>query len=182
MHEQQKRLDFEGRVKIVSGQSTVRAQRIEYYWEDRQSYCYGQVQIRNGPDSLYAEYLAYDFTSGLARARQEVYLYHAQNLAHVWGQRALYDPQQRFSQVVGRAHLLKPDTSSGDTLNIFAHTLQFYNDSSQRRALALDSVRIEQGRLKAVCDTAEYFVDQDRALLHPDPVAWYDHTVNCAAG
>ena len=173
MHEQQEKIDFEGRVKITNGRSTIRANKIEYWWASRQSYCYGHVRIKTEEDSLYAEYLEYNFKSGEALARDHLYLFNRENLTHIWGQQGFYRPEEKFSQVAVNAHLLKVDTSSTDTLNIFANVLQFYNQKQDRRAVAMDSVTILQGNLKAICDTAIYWLDKDMAVLKHRPRAWY---------
>ncbi len=174
MHEALKKIDFDGRVRITDGKSTIRAKRIEYFWEEQQSYCYGNVQIKSEDDSLFSEYLEYNFDTGKALARQNLYLFNRPNQTHIWGQQGLYDPQQKFSQVTGQAHLMKIDTSSTDTLHIFAHILQYFNKKEERKAVALDSVVIIQGSLKAVCDTAVYWLDDEVTVLKHQPRAWYE--------
>ncbi len=173
MHEQTNRIDFEGQVKITNGRSTIRADRIEYFIETRQSDCYGHVQITTPKDSLYAEYLKYNFKTGRAFAEQNLYIFDRQNLTHIWGQQGLYNPDEKFSQVSTEAHLMKIDSTSEDTLNIFANLLQYFNTQKDRHAVAIDSVIILQGSLKAICDTAIYWPDQQKAVLKNHPVAWY---------
>jgi len=174
MHEQKKKIDFEDQVKITNEHSTIRAERIEYYWETRQSYCYHQVQIKTEENSLYANYLEYNFESGQARARDQVYLFNKENLTHIWGYEGFYNPDEKYSQVSVNAHLMKIDTTSTDTLHIFASVLEYFNQKEERKARAIDSVTILQGNLKAVCDTAIYWIDRDMAILKHHPQAWYE--------
>lgn len=174
MREQKKRLDFFGHVKITDGLRTIRAKKIEYYWEERQAYCFGRVQIKSESDSLFARYFEYNFKSGKAEAKNDVFLLDRENLAHIWGMEALYLPDKKFSKVTGRAHLMKMDSTGNDTLNIFAHVLQYAKTSDQRIAQAFDSVKIMNGKLKAVCDTAVYFIDEEKAVLKHNPAAWYE--------
>jgi len=95
MHEQKKKIHFEDQVKITNGRSTIRAERIEYFWETRQSYCYNQVQIKTEEDSLYANYLEYNFKSGQVRARDQVYLFNKKNLTHIRGYEGFYNPDHK---------------------------------------------------------------------------------------
>ncbi len=173
MHEQKKRLDFYGHVKITDGKRVLRARHIEYYWNTRQAYCFEQVQIKGEGDSLFAQYFEYNFDTGKALARQDVFLFDAENLATIWGREVLYLPNEKFSKVTGQAHLMKIDSTSSDTLNIYARILQYVR-REPKVAQAYDSVKIVQGKLKAVCDTAIYFVDEEKAILKHKPVAWFE--------
>ncbi len=176
MHEQKKRIDFTGNVKITDGHRTVRAKRIEYYWETRRADCFDRVQIRSAEDSLFADYLQYDFKSGRAEAKGNVFIFDRKNMTYIWGQTALYQPVQKLSRVCNDARLMKLDSAGRDTLHIYARLLQYRKLSSQRVADAFDSVKILQGRLKAVCDTAYYYVDDEQAILRPKPIAWYENS------
>ena len=174
MREKKKRIDFLGHVKITDGLRTIRAQKIEYYWDEHQAYCFDRVQIKSEGDSLFARYFEYNFKTGKAKARKDVFLFDRENLARIWGIEALYRPNEKFSKVTGQAHLMKIDSGSNDTLNIFARILQYKKQPEQKIAQAFDSVKIIQGKLKAECDTTVYFVDEEKALLKHNPVAWYE--------
>ncbi|MHB2148546.1 OstA-like protein [Calditrichota bacterium LG25] len=174
MYEEKEKIDFEDNVIITDGKSTIRARKIEYYWQPQQSYCYGQVRIKTEKDSLYSEYLEYNFKDGSALARENLYLFNRENLTHIWGQYGVYNPQEKFSQVSIQAHLMKIDSASNDTLNIFGQVLQYFDRKEERKAVAIDSVAILQGDLKAVCDTAIYWIDKDLAVLKHNPRAWYE--------
>ncbi len=173
-HEQKKRIDFVGNVKITDNHRTVCASRIEYFWQTRQANCYENVRIHTPQDSLFAEYLEYNFKTGQARARGRVFIWDRKNLTRIWGEQAFYNPNRKTSKVQQNAHLMKLDSASQDTLNIYAQILQYIKKTDQRLAEAFDSVRILQGKLKAVCDTAYYYVDDEIAILRSAPVAWYE--------
>ncbi len=174
MHEASEKIDFIGNVTIVAGKRTVRAERIEYYWKPRKAVCYQNVQIKSGQDSLFAQYLEYNFKTEDALARDDVYLFNSENKTHIWGQAGRHLPDENFSEVLGNAHLMKIDTAGGDTLHIFAEILQYFKQKEQKKAMAIDSVTIVQGNLKAVCDTAVYWVDEEKAVLRHQPQAWYE--------
>ena len=174
MHEASEKIDFIGNVTIVAGKRTVLAERIEYYWKPRKAVCYQNVQIKSGQDSLFAQYLEYNFKTEDALARDDVYLFNSENKTHIWGQAGRHLPDENFSEVLGNAHLMKIDTAGGDTLHIFAEILQYFNQKEQKKAMAIDSVTIIQGNLKAVCDTAVYWVDEEKAVLRNQPQAWYE--------
>ncbi len=176
MHEQKKRIDFVGHVKITDGKHKVWAQRIEYFWDTRQANCYDEVRIRSLQDSLFADYLEYNFKDGRITARKRVFILNREHRVRIWGQFVRYDPQEKTSLVKGQARLMKLDSAAQDTLTIYAHILKYVKSDSQRLAHAYDSVWIYQGKLKAACDTATYFMDDETALLQSHPVAWYENS------
>jgi len=173
-HEQKKRIDFEGQVKVTDGHRTIRAKRIEYFWETRQANCFSDVQIKSKNDSLFADYLEYNFKSGRVQARGDVFIFNRENLTRIWGQIVQYNPDNKTSLVRQNAHLMKWDSTGNDTLNIYADILKYVKKDSQRIANAYDSVRIYQGKLKATCDTAIYYLDDEVAVLRSHPLAWYE--------
>ena len=174
MHEQKKRIDFLNNVKITDGKRTVWARRIEYYWETRQADCFGDVRIRSAEDSLFARYLQYSFKNGRVQARGDVFISSLENRTRIWGQSASYNPDQKLTLIEQKAHLMKWDSAAIDTMHIYARILKYIKRDSQRIAHAYDSVWIYQGKLKATCDTAVYYIDEQRALLRHHPVAWYE--------
>ncbi|NOX89258.1 MAG: hypothetical protein GXO77_09530 [Calditrichaeota bacterium] len=174
MYEKSDKIDFLGNVIITDNLRTIRAAKIEYFWESRQAYCYDRVRIKSKDDSLFARFLEYNFKSGEVLARGDVYLFNRENLTSIWGKEGIYKPKEKFSQVAGNAHLMKLDTSSLDTMHIYADILQYFNRDSEKVAIALGSVRIAQGNLKAVADTAFYYVDKQIAVLNYNPQAWYE--------
>ena len=172
LYEQKNKLQFNGNVLITDSHSRIRAQKINYFTETRIAYCYDYVRIKAPNDTLYAEYLKYDFKTGEADAHTNLYMFNIENNVQIWGQEGSYNPNTKHNQIRENARFIKVDTTSGDTLNITAFQLEYYG-GEEKRAVATDSVIILQGALKAVCDSAVYHTETEFVSLYGSPYAWY---------
>lgn len=166
-------LEFKGSVLVSDGHRRIRAKKIDYYIESHEAFCYESVRIRTNEDSLYAEYVTYNFKTDHASAKENIYIYNAENMVEIWGQDGIYNPDLKYSVVRTEARLTKIDTSSKDTLTITADRLEYFG-GEEPRAVGIDSVVILQGKLKAVCDSAVYFTKSELVLLNKNPYAWYE--------
>lgn len=172
-YEHEQRIDFSGHVLIDDGRREIRASRIDYYTDTRLAICIDSVTIRSKKDSMAADYFTYNFTSKKATASGNVFIWNRDNLTRLWGQAGFYDPELKHSQMKNSARFERVDSISTDTLTITANELNYYDDE-QPRAIAVDSVEILQGKLRAVCDSAVYFRKDEFAELWFNPRAWYE--------
>lgn len=173
LFEKKNKLQFSGDVLITDSHSRLRAQKINYFTNTRIAYCYDFVRINTPNDSLYCEYLKYNFKTDEAEARTNLYLFNAENDVQIWGQEGSYNPSTKHNQIKYDAHFTKVDTASKDTLDITAIQLDYYG-GEEKRAVAIDSVVILQGALKAVCDSAVYQTETELVSLFGSPFAWYE--------
>ena len=173
LYEQKNKLQFKGNVLITDSHSRLEALKIDYFTKSQLAFCYDSVRIRTKNDTLYTEYLKYNFKSSEAEANKNIYIFNAKNNVQIWGQKGKYDPNKRSNLIRENARFTKVDTSSGDTLTITAVQLE-YLGGEEKRAIATDSVIIVQGALKAVCDSAVYHAETELVLLFGSPLAWYE--------
>jgi lipopolysaccharide export system protein LptA len=165
--------DFSGNVLIDDGRNQIRANKIEYYPESRIALCKGNVRLTSSKDSLYAEEFVYNFKTKDATAYRHVFITDYENRVTVWGEYGEYRPDSSYSLMREHAGLTKIDTSSRDTLRVLAEQLQYFNEKPAY-AVAIDSVIITQGALRAVCDTAIYNPDEEFVDLRHHPHAWFE--------
>lgn len=173
LFEEKNKLEFSGAVQITDGHRRLQALRIDYFTKDRIAYCYNRVRIKTLSDSMYAEYLKYNFKTDEAEAEKNIYIYNAENDVQIWGQYGIYNPNTKHNRIRENARFTKVDTSSGDTLNITALQLEYFGGEN-KRAVAIDSVEILQGALKAICDSAVYYTETELVSLFESPFAWYE--------
>ena len=169
----QNRIDFIGSVHLLDGKRKIDARKVEYYPDTRLAVCLGNVRIRNGQDSLSAGYFAYNFKTSRVEAEQDVYIQDRKHGVEIWGDKSLYLSDTHFARVQNKMKLMRVDSVKNDTLFITGGTLE-YREQEPTQAVATDSVWIRQDKLKARCDTAVYFVDQEQVWLRAAPKAWYD--------
>ena len=173
LNEQKNKLEFTGNVLITDSHSRLRAKKIDYYTKTRIAYCHDFVRIKTPKDTLYSEYLKYNFRTDEAEARLNIYIFNVENGVQIWGQEGYYDPNKKRNLIREHARFSKVDTSSGDTLKITADQLEYYG-GEDKRAVATDSVTIVQGALKAICDSAVYHTETEIVYLFGSPYAWYE--------
>ncbi len=167
------RTDFEGSVRINDGHRNIQADKIEYYSESRLAICVGNVVLTDVNDSLTTGNFSYNFTTKKAIAENDLYIKNKQNGSQIWGQYGFYNPEQKYMEVNTNAKLVYVDSTGNDTLTIYGNKLE-YSRLDPPMAKATGSVKIYQGKLKAFCDTAIYFPDQEIALLKQEPVSWFE--------
>ena len=167
------RIDFMGNVLIEDGIRKLRAVKIEYFPKTRFAICRQDVVITDAKDSLSTTRFTFDFKTEEARADSGMYVYNRPNRVHIWGQSGWYDPRQKISRVRKRAKLMRIDSTGTDTLIITAAEME-YRKTSPPLALAIHKVRITQGSLTAVCDTARFYPKDEIVQLIRQPQAWFD--------
>lgn len=172
--ESKDKLEFTGNVLIDNGHRKLRAEKIDYYPNRNWADCFGHVVITGKTDSLYSRKFSYDFDAEYAVAEGNLYLADFENNVKIWGQFGTYEARNNRSKVRTDARLVQIDSSSQDSFIVTANRLKYIADSLAM-AIALDSVTILQGKLKAICDSAIYFPDEEVARLYKKPVVWYEN-------
>ena len=173
MYETKNKLQFSGDVLITDSHRRLRALKIDYFTRDRIAYCFNHVRIKTLNDSMYTEYLRYNFKTDEAEAEKNIYIYNAENDVQIWGQKGSYNPNIKQNLIRENARFMTVDSSSGDTLDITAVQLEYFG-GEDKRAIATDSVTILQGALKAICDSAVYHTETELVSLYDSPFAWYE--------
>ena len=174
LYEKKNKLEFKGKVSISDGHRRIRALKIDYLTKDKIAYCYNRVRIKTINDSMYTDYLKYNFKTDEADAKKNIYIYNADNEVQIWGQSGIYNPNEKLNRIWDNARFIKVDTTSGDTLDITAYQLDYFS-GDDKRAVAIDSVTILQGALKAICDSAVYQTETELVSLFFSPFAWYEN-------
>jgi lipopolysaccharide export system protein LptA len=170
-YEGKERADFIGNVMLYDGHRRIWADNIIYYTDKRTAHCKGHVQISGVNDSLYADEFIYMFREGNATGNSSLFLWDKENNARVWGDYGNYIAAERYSLIKGNARFEHYDTDASDTLIITSKEMEYYGDEP-KRAIALDSVRIFRGDIKALCDSATYLVTDEKVSLRINPLAW----------
>ncbi len=167
------RIDFMGSVLIDDGLRKLRADKIEYFPKTKFARCLKNVKITDAEDSLSTQLFTFDFNTEEARADSGMYVYNRTNRVHIWGQKGWYNPKQKMSRVEKNAKLMRIDSTGTDTLIITASEMK-YQETAPPLALAIKNVRIKQGALTAICDTARFFPKDEIVQLIRQPRAWFD--------
>ncbi|HES59794.1 MAG: hypothetical protein JW956_05810 [Calditrichaceae bacterium] len=173
MYEKRNKLQFSDDVLITDGHRKLQALKIDYYTKEKIAYCFNSVRIKTRNDSMYTEYLRYNFKSDEADAKRNIYIHNSENSVQIWGQEGFYNPEKKQNRIWDNARFVKVDTSSGDTLDITAFKLEYFS-GEEKKAVATKDVTILQGSLKAICDSAIYQTETEIVSLFYSPFAWYE--------
>lgn len=172
-NENMSKLIFTGNVLIDNGNRRLTAEKIDYYPDKNWADCFGKVSITSAKDSMYSDIFSYDFEEKNAVAEGNVYMYDQENQVEIWGQLGGYQSSINHSYVEKNAKLMRIDTASQDSFTVIANYLKYQSDSI-KKALALDSVIILQGDLRATCDSAVYFPNEEIANLYINPFVLFE--------
>ncbi len=173
-HEEMSKLQFTGNVLIDNGHRRLTAEKIDYYPDRSLADCFGKVSIRGESDSLFSDRFSYDFKMESATANGHLYITDFGNNVEIWGDSGSYNAIAQRAVVYSNARLLRVDSVSQDSFNVTAYRLTYYSDTLTR-AVAVDSVVIIQGSLRASSDSAVYFPDDQVTYLHENPFVWYEN-------
>lgn len=145
-----KRAEFRGRVRLTDPETYLEADSLAYFRDTERSIATGDVFIRRVGDGE-----ATEGNEAGADTTSRTYLF---------GTWADNQEQARYSRVEGRALLMRVRYDSTgapeDTLAVRARRLDAYRSDTDRRLIAIDSVRVWQADLAAVADSMVY----DRVL------------------
>ncbi len=162
---------FTGNVRLEDGQHVLWADKIEYYTATRTAYCYGNVRISGEKDSLFARQFVYRFREENAYGKTDMYIWDKENNVSVWGDSGRYLSGTRESHVKGDARFQQIKADEADTLIITSRHLAYFG-MQPKKAVAFDSVEIRKGEVRARCDSAVYFIEDEKVWLRINPVVW----------
>ncbi len=164
----EKKLSLIGNVKLIRGQDTLLSRRLNYFEDNKIAIAEENVRVYRPNQEMRAHYLEYHYESEKIRAADSLYLYDEENRVTITAQKGEYLPDQERSFVEMNSHFVRIDSSGTDTLHIFSRRMEYYF-GKERHAIALDSVRIFQGKLNATCDSAIYLIEEDIINLEINP-------------
>lgn len=168
-------IELQGHVRIIRGRERLTAGKVTYIEPRKLAIAQQGVHLSRPGRELRAEYLEYYYETDQAYARTHLWLHDQNSHAFITAHEGEYLPGEDRAVVRGEAHFWQPTEGGEDTLHIHAREME-YRFSPERTAFARETVRIRKGELFARCDSAVYFLEQERALLKGHPVARQEGT------
>lgn len=165
------KLILEGNVRIIRGPQILTARKVTYYEDRKLAIAEKKVYLQRPGQELRSEYLEYYYETDQAFAKTNLFLVDRKSRAFVTAVQGEYVPQENRTRVENNAHFWQVDSSGSDTLHIYARVMNYYFLNEDRRATAKDSVTIIRGDLVAQCDSAIYWLDDERVYLEKQPRA-----------
>ncbi|MCK5146399.1 hypothetical protein KAR48_06555 [bacterium] len=190
-----------GNILLQQGETTLRCEKARFISKEQKAFLQKNVIIKEPERSLYADFVDYDgicheetayghvivnTANQILNARRVHYKQESSQilaqgnviltdyieLAVLCGETVFYDRKIKYGKISGAPMLSKVDSVSRDTMFVWGKTMEIWGD--EQKVLIKDSVRIIQGKLKAYCSHAEYWVEDGRLLLLDMPVIYQE--------
>jgi len=165
------RVILKGNVMIYDGKRTLLADRVDYDGKTRMERSSGNVSLQSGEKKLVARRLNYSRDKELASAYGDITITDLVERASIKGYEAIFDRALDYGMIQGNPQLTMEDTTSGE--NMVVHGVKIEAWGEDQRVVVTDSVRIEKGELRAVCQMAEYRANDDLLVLERTPTVWH---------
>ncbi len=159
-----------GNVSIYDGKRILTADEVHYDGQTRTETAIGRVILESGSRMLKAKKIVYTQETEESNAFENVIISDFIEEVTLRGEQAYYDRKTDYGRVEGKPQLSKVDTSSGEEMIIRGMKMEAWGE--EQRVLVLDSVSIDKGDLRAVCERAEYFSKNKTLILKDSPVVW----------
>jgi lipopolysaccharide export system protein LptA len=159
-----------GNVSIYDGKRTLTADEVHYDGQNRTETAIGRVILENGSRRLRAVKIIYSQETEESNAFENVLITDFIEDVTLKGEQAYYDRKTDYGCVEGRPQLSKVDTASGEEMIVRGRKMEAWG--GEQRVLVSDSVSIDKGDLRAVCESAEYFSEDKTLVLKDNPVVW----------
>ncbi len=166
-------LELFGRVKVINGERTIRAQKMKYFPNKDIIECDGNVKVTSSKDSLFTQSLVYNLKKQDASVAKEVYLLSKAEKVVITGNYGYFNTQTNYFRVTETGHFTRVDSANGDSLQVWAEKLEYFGDPFNN-TLATNNVSIKQNNFKAKCDSFWYFIKTEKSILKGKPNVWFD--------
>jgi len=161
-----------GNVWFVHGDVSLKSQQAVWYQSAEQVVLLGNVELEDSTRTLNAERVVYYQKTGKAVATGEVRLLERKDKVLISGQKGEYDREKKYAIFTESPKLVVRPEQAESSLTVGAKKLEYYRQDEI--GIASDSVVITKGKLKANCQKATWYNQQDLIILSGSPNAKQD--------
>jgi lipopolysaccharide assembly outer membrane protein LptD (OstA) len=187
-----------GGVEIVDGETFMSAERASYSLETEVASLQEKVLIRNNDlvltgssaefrrkenvavltgnvtmidstSQIQADRIVYDRDSEMVKAQGKVVAFDSEHEATVTGGHAIYNRDSKVAVITSAPELVSTESDGAATV-VVGEQMEFSMEENILRVRG--TVQIERKDLKASCQLAEFYQDENRAVLSGQPRAW----------
>jgi lipopolysaccharide assembly outer membrane protein LptD (OstA) len=156
-------------VVFRQGEATLKGDRAVWYKTAGQVVVQGNAELQDEEQVLTCDRLTYIKRIKKAMARGHVVAVDPEEDAVITSGYAEYDRKSKEVVTTMSPHAVFKASTPEERVDIDARRMEYY--TSKKRAVAIDSVTITRGKLKADCGHAELFSREDRIILTQSPLA-----------
>jgi lipopolysaccharide assembly outer membrane protein LptD (OstA) len=155
-------------VLLRQGEATLKGDRAVWYKTAGQVVVQGNAELQDQEQILTCDRLTYIKRIKKAMAKGNVVAVDPKEETVITSGYAEYDRIKKLVVATISPHAVFK-ANSPESLTVDARRMEYY--PGEKRAVAIDSVTIARGKLKADCGHAELFAKEDRIVLTSSPVA-----------
>ncbi len=165
-------------VSLDDGKVQLHSRYAEYQIGIRKAFFRDNVEVHDSTSTLFADSLTYFRDEKRSVATGNVRIRYAADNVTITGGYVENWANRDFSRVMVHPVFMQIDTTiygDLDTLIVRSKVMEAYRDSTQHM-IAIDSVRIVRADLAARAGRADFYTKADSILLRRSPVIWYEAT------
>jgi hypothetical protein len=157
-------------VRYIDPEKSLTADRIVYNKTNQLARATGHVIVVDSLHTLKAERVTYNQQTEVIIADDNVFLTDSGNEVQLTGQHAEYRRDEKYAKVTGDPVLIRTDSTGQEELRITGVEMEMQNGGD--KAIVTDSVHIIHKDGKATCQQAEFYKNEEYALLKTDPIMY----------
>lgn len=158
-----------GNVRILEHGSRITGREARFYREENRSEIIGSPVMEDSTRTLRADRIEYDRTRDMVTAIGNVDAIDRAESTRVRAGRVRYDRRLNYAWAEDDPRLTIEESGGKSTL---VRSTKFEMDNEKRRVYALGHVQVDRDKLRATGDRAEFYKEENRALLLGQPRAW----------
>ncbi len=158
-----------GNVRIDESGSQITGEQAVFYRTEDRSVITGHPTLRDSTRIVKADRIEYNRATEIATATGHVDAFDSAESTRVLANRVRYDRRADYAWADSEP-VLQLTEHDGKMTEVKGLAIEF--DNSRRAVFAIGDVRIARGDLRADCDRAEFFQNENRAVLLGSPRAW----------
>jgi lipopolysaccharide assembly outer membrane protein LptD (OstA) len=158
-----------GDVRIEEGGSKITGREATFYRDRNVSVIVGKPKLEDSTRTLIADRIEYDRNTDVATALGNVDAIDRAESTRVLAGRVRYDRRSDYAWA-DKNPRLELTESGGIVTRVAADSMEF--DNARSRVIANGRVRIVRQKLEAAAGRAEFYRNEERALLVQSPRAW----------
>ncbi len=155
-------------VRYIDSEKSLKADKIIYNKSNRLAHASGRVVVVDSLHTLKAQKVTYNQQTEVIIANEDVLLTDGENEIQFTGQHAEYRREEKYAKVTGGPILIRSDSTGQEELRITGLEMEVLNGGD--KAIVTDSVHIIHKDGNTTCQQAEFYKEEEYALLKTDPV------------
>jgi len=158
-----------GNVRFRHEDAILNSDRAVWYRNSGQIIFMGNVRVEDDERILYANRVVYFHKTKRVDADGNVKLLSKKDKSLITGEHGEYDRQSKYARFILQPRLVSDYTNPDSAVTVDSKVMEYFID--EKRGIASGDVKIIKAKMKAFCDTAFYYSQENKIVLKSNPRA-----------